>query len=415
VVVCAPYVDDAVVAAFQLVHVVGDVRGEIGALAVLPHNHPVFLVTEVGGAEPLGTALLIHVAGQREALDGALHRAVVGQGAFRKPLVVAHAELPQVTTNVLQYGFQPQVEDFPVAVWAEQFPAAIDQRIDMQFLVAAVRFIGWYALEQLLCRMVQCFAVRAVQAGADVPDVIAPVAVARKRNLFAAQLQVAQVDTGGEDIHLPPGVINVVFAVYPVAHGLKQIGYRGTVRCTAAVADVQRTGRIGGDEFDLHQFALAEVAAPVALALLQDLGDVFMIGRRAQEEIDEAWAGDFDAGDSIGGRQVCHQRFRQLARFAVRELAQHHGQVAGKVAVTAIAGPLQVDVDGLIRRQYTPRLQGFNRSVQELRKMLFHGGPAGCKAPYYPGCLRGFNRFDGKRCAGGQPQRTGTVGAAIIA
>ncbi len=52
VVIGAPDIDHAVEAALQLVHVVGDVVREIGLLAVVAHQHPVFLVAIVGGTEP---------------------------------------------------------------------------------------------------------------------------------------------------------------------------------------------------------------------------------------------------------------------------------------------------------------------------------------------------------------------------
>ena len=45
----------------------------------------------------------------------------------------------------------------------------------------------------------------------------------------------------------------------------------------------------------------------------------------------------------------------------------------------------------------------------------FMGDRAARKGAYYPGCLRGFNRFDGKRCGRGQSHGTRAPGAAIIA
>jgi hypothetical protein len=52
VVVGAPDVDDALEAALELVHVIGDVGGEVGGLAVLAHHDAVLLVAEGGRAEP---------------------------------------------------------------------------------------------------------------------------------------------------------------------------------------------------------------------------------------------------------------------------------------------------------------------------------------------------------------------------
>ena len=52
VVVGAPHVDLAIEAALALVLVVGDVRREVGVLAVGAHQHPVLVVAEVGRAQP---------------------------------------------------------------------------------------------------------------------------------------------------------------------------------------------------------------------------------------------------------------------------------------------------------------------------------------------------------------------------
>ena len=58
VVVGAPDVDEQLVAAGELVAVVGDVREQVGGLAVGLHEDAVLVVAEVGGAQPHGAVLL---------------------------------------------------------------------------------------------------------------------------------------------------------------------------------------------------------------------------------------------------------------------------------------------------------------------------------------------------------------------
>jgi hypothetical protein len=107
VVVGAPDVDHPVEAALELVHVIGDVGGEVGRLAVLAHHHPVLLVAEGGGAEPQGARPVVELAGLAQALDGLVDRALLGEGALGEPLVVLDAELGQVVADVVEDGVQP--------------------------------------------------------------------------------------------------------------------------------------------------------------------------------------------------------------------------------------------------------------------------------------------------------------------
>ena len=62
-----------VVAARDLVLVVGDIGGEIGGLLVAADEHPVLVVAVGGGAEPYGVIQLVGVAGGQQVVDDALH------------------------------------------------------------------------------------------------------------------------------------------------------------------------------------------------------------------------------------------------------------------------------------------------------------------------------------------------------
>jgi hypothetical protein len=59
-VVGPPHVDDLVEPALKLVLVIGDVRCEIGGLAILAHHHTVLFVTVITGFEPQGTVFFVN-------------------------------------------------------------------------------------------------------------------------------------------------------------------------------------------------------------------------------------------------------------------------------------------------------------------------------------------------------------------
>jgi hypothetical protein len=51
----------------------------------------------------------------------------------------------------------------------------------------------------------------------DGMDVIAAVAVGRKFNALPAALEIAQPGADRQDVHLPPGIVDVVLALHLVA------------------------------------------------------------------------------------------------------------------------------------------------------------------------------------------------------
>ena len=191
VVIGTPDVDDALEAPFHLVHVIGDVVGEVGGLAVVADYHPVFFVAELGGAEPPGAVPFVEIAALFEALDGTADQAAFHQAAFRIPFLVDDAEFLQVFADVVENGLQPEVEHQTVVRLAQQGPGPFDERVDVAFLVAAVGLVGRQAGCDLMGGAAQAFAMEFVQGRGDVDDVLTLIAIGGKRQLFAAALQVA--------------------------------------------------------------------------------------------------------------------------------------------------------------------------------------------------------------------------------
>ena len=116
-------------------------------------------------------------------------------------------------------------------------------------------------------RAAQRIAVRRAQPLGHGAHVVAAIAVRRERERLAAEFEVAQPHARREDVHLAAGVVHVVLAVHAPAVGLEQVRDRRAEGGVPAVADVQRPGRVRGDELDDRAPAAAVVAAPVACAL----------------------------------------------------------------------------------------------------------------------------------------------------
>ena len=115
--------------------------------------------------------------------------------------------------------------------------------------------------------------------GRDVADIIT--VVSRFRPAGGARLQTpgACLHRARERGDLHAGVVVIELARDVVTLAMQQ-GRQGIAeRTLASVADVQRAGRIGGNEFDQHLLADAERALTVMFAVAQDRLDDVLLGR----------------------------------------------------------------------------------------------------------------------------------------
>ena len=83
----------------------------------------------------------------------------------------------------------------------------------------------------------------------------------------------ARAHGDGEVLDLRSGVVVVELARHVAALPFEQVGDRVAERGLAAVADMQRSGRIRRHEFDDHAFAGAGIAAPVVALRREHRGD----------------------------------------------------------------------------------------------------------------------------------------------
>ena len=130
-------------------------------------------------------------------------------------------------------------------------------------------------------------------------DVLAPVAVLGR--LLARH---AGGDRVGEAVDLGAGVVDVVLALDLVADRLQQAHQRVAVGGVAAAADVQRAGRVGGDELDQDPLRRLDRGRAEVVAGGDQGGQRAPVPGVGEEEVDEAGAGDLDPLEAAGAAEV---------------------------------------------------------------------------------------------------------------
>ena len=151
----------------------------------------------------------------------------------------------------------------------------------------------------------------------------------------------------GEAVDLLAVVIEVVFAHNGGAIGLQYAGHRIAHRGPARAADVDRAGRVRGDEFQIERLAAQVIVLAESIALVEHL--VHHCGRRCgvERDVDEAGTCHFDGGNAIGAIQCVGEQLGEITRFHAGFLRQLHGGVRRPVAVRAILGAHDGEFGGI--------------------------------------------------------------------
>jgi hypothetical protein len=219
----------------------------------------------------------------------------------------------------------------------------------------------------------QAVAFLRAQAARDVDDVVALVAVVGKAHVDAAQFEVAQPHRHREDVHLAPGIVDVVLALHGMAGGFEQVRHAGAERGAAAVPDMQRAIGVGRDELDLYRLARLGRGVPVTLAVFEHAPQRAQAAGLVQMEIDEARAGDLDLGDVLRARHRGGEGLGQFARLAPGRLGQQQGDIGRVVAV--LAGLAAFDHEGRLGlvRQVAVALEIEQGLQHQFAQMVFHG------------------------------------------
>ena len=264
VVVGAEHDEAAVEAALALVEVVGQVAREVGRLAVGPDDDPVLVVAVLLGAQPERAVLLVGVAELGEPVDRLLHGAALVQVVLVEVDVEVDAEVVQRGLDLVEHQLDAD--------------AAEDL---LRLVLGQVEGVG-ALLEDVLD---------------DLGDVGAAVAVLGGRLAAGAGQQ-----GPGEPVDLGAVVVEVVLPGDLGPGELEDPAERVTHGGPAGAADVQRAGRVGGDELEVDLLAGEGVVAAVRRPGRDDVGRHRALGAGLDPDVEEPRTGDLDVADPVGVR-----------------------------------------------------------------------------------------------------------------
>ncbi len=176
-------------------------------------------------------------------------------------------------------------------------------------------------------------------------------------------------------MHLPAGIVDVVFSLHFEANEVQQVRQRRAEGRAAPMADVQRTGRIGGDEFDLDPVAVAEFAGAEALTLFENARHHRVTGSAGDEKIDEPGPCHLDPDNAGLGRQPLDNGLGQRARRHTCRFRQGQRNIRREVTLARIfrRGYLDIDIEFvwnprvLLQRLYSLRDQIVDDLLQKLK------------------------------------------------
>ncbi len=151
-----------------------------------------------------------------------------------------------------------------------------------------------------------------------------------------------------EVLDLLPGVVVVELPADAGALPLEQVREGIAERRLAAVADMERTGRVRRHELDQHALACPFAAAPEGIAFLQDAAHDALARIGPEEDVDEAGAGDLRALDERQWRQGGDELPGDVARAALQALRLLQRDVGRVVAVLRLLRALEHDRLGVV-------------------------------------------------------------------
>ncbi|MCY1411307.1 hypothetical protein D9M71_266910 [compost metagenome] len=365
-------------------HAIGDETGATGHFEHLLEVQCLALVDEIQGTVGLqGAAAVAHgsqVGGGIEiATVGFLHdhrqRVTVGVLELFKEYALGAVALNQQTL-----GFEV-VDHVDQVVVVGTFAHDVGRgQLDVQLFVDLLAVRQRDVLEA--CPQGQAVRVAGLQldhqAAGEVGELFGlvkallggPVEILQVRQLVAGDRVFLQV--GHQHAELGTPVAHVVLADHGIAEELQDPRHAIADDGRAQVADVHFLGQVRCREVNhgaLHRAGLAYADMGVGQGCIQARGQ----GLGVLEEVDEAGPGDFRLADLFVGRQRGDDFFRQVAWLHASGLGQHHGNVAGEVAVGLVPGVFHLDRRRQPFRQHTFVDELGEGLLDQLANGVFHG------------------------------------------
>ncbi len=178
-----------------------------------------------------------------------------------------------------------------------------------------------------------------VQVGpGNVPYVVSLVTVPGPARVIRIDAEAAGLDRKGQIADLLPGIV-VVELAGDIPSGCGKHTAEGVADgSAAAVADMQRPGRVGAHELNLHLATGPWHGVPERLGLQLDLFQDVTPGFCRNKKIDEPGTGDFrrPCQQPVSGSDRFHQHFCNLTWCFAFSFCHLHGDVAGKIAMIGI-------------------------------------------------------------------------------
>ena len=226
------------------------------------------------------------------------------------------------------------------------------------------------------------------EVGGDIDDVVALVSFVRPARVAGFQTIDARLDRLHQLVDLHACVVVIELARDAPTLGGEEAAHRIAQRRLARVAQVQRAGGVGGNEFDQYTLAVGRLQAE-ALACLQHLGHHRLLGGGRQTQVDEAGAGDFERADPALHRGLALQGRDELlghrARVALGGARHRHRGGNRQVAMRGLLGRLEGEREAVPGSRL---LGGLAQGVEQRLLGLDHGDDstvALCGRPVCPG------------------------------
>ena len=358
----AEHVEVEVEAALELVVVIGDITGEVGVAAIGLHQRAVHVVAEIRRTEqrlvPVFPLVLVMPlgAGQPAFVDQALFPQdldrgrdligpALGERALREEHIVPDPQLLEVRLDLLEQHFNRDLarnrQVFLFRLPHQHVAMGLGEPLpDRDHVVAWIKAFG------------------------DLADIL------------AQRLPVAQVGRAPELVDLGAGIVHVVFAHHLVAGLLEHIGQRIAEHRAAAMADMHRPRRVGGNVFDLRALARAEVRRAESCTRRNDVPHELPPPCVREANVEEARPRNLDSVDVAVPFEARGQRHRDVPGLLSGALGQHHRRVRGHIAVRRVPRLLDVHAREIeIPRQRSVILQSGKRRCDLIRDIAIDVHP----------------------------------------
>ncbi len=182
-------------------------------------------------------------------------------------------------------------------------------------------------------------------------------------------MQIAGADALAQDVHLLPGVVEIVFAGHGVAHRLQQIRNRIANHAAPDTMHAQRPGWVSAHVFDLRRFAAARALLENAITRRDNVIDLPHQPRVREVKIQKARRNRVHLADKIRHGQMGQNRPGNLNGWLAHLLLNLHGNRRGIIALIRVFGTLNFqrrDVEGGQRSGGLRRADGVPDDVGDL-------------------------------------------------